>query len=278
MHAHRSTWAVTLVTALALTLLPAVALAQEDRSGLEHACPEGDVPDSGFTDTTANTHEHAIDCAAWWGITQGGPAGRPSTEYGPEMEVRRDQMASFVTRMIDESDGAPLPPYDGMNRYDDVDDDNVHVAAINRLANAGIVTGRTDTEYAPAMIVRRDQMASFIARAIRHVTGVDRASDNDHFRDVEEDNPHRRNINGLYEEGVVRGFALDIYAPANPVRRDAMAAFVMRGMDLHVDEGDATPPAPNGEDPDEPPDETPEETPEEDDCPIAPLPCEPPFP
>jgi hypothetical protein len=59
---------ILLALALSVTLLPfgAVSAAQEqaDRSGLEFACPEGEVPDSGFTDTEGNPHEHAIECAS----------------------------------------------------------------------------------------------------------------------------------------------------------------------------------------------------------------------
>jgi hypothetical protein len=240
-------------TALALSLLPGVALAQDaDRRGLENSCPEGDVPESGFVDVAGNVHEAAIHCAAWWGITAGGPAGRPENQYGPELQVRRDQMASFVARMMDAADFAfPLPPWDQQNRFEDVSDDNPHVAAINRLAQVGIVEGREDNTYGPGEPVRRDQMASFIARAIRHSTLQDRSSDEDQFDDVDEGNPHWENVNGLHVEGIVFGVAEGLYAPAETVRRDAMSAFVMRALDLYVDEGHASPPDVDDDDDDD---------------------------
>jgi hypothetical protein len=200
------------------------------------------VPDSGFTDIAGNTHELAIECALWWGITTGGPAGLPEDQYGPGLEVRRDQMASFVARMIDESSGFPLFPWDGNNRFEDVDEDNPHVEAINRLAQVNIVEGREDGTYGPALAVRRDQMASFIARALQYTALQDRSSDEDQFDDVDEDNPHRENINGLALEGIVFGVAEGTYAPTLNVNRDAMAVFVMRALDLLTDEGAASPP------------------------------------
>ncbi|HVM13127.1 MAG TPA: cell wall-binding repeat-containing protein, partial [Egibacteraceae bacterium] len=73
-----------------------------DRAELTWACPSGAVPASGFTDIAGSTHERAIECAFWYGITAGGPGGLPVTQYGPAQSVRRDQMASFIRRAIDE--------------------------------------------------------------------------------------------------------------------------------------------------------------------------------
>jgi hypothetical protein len=44
---------------------------------------------------------------------------------------------------------------------------SVHEASINGLASGGIVRGNGDGTYDPAGTVRRDQMASFIARTVR---------------------------------------------------------------------------------------------------------------
>jgi hypothetical protein len=238
-------WVLAIVAALVLPLAalePAAAQQASDRSRLAEACPSGRVPPAGFTDVAGNPHERAIACAAWWQIVRGGAGGRPDSEYAPAVLVRRDQMAGLLARMVEASDGQPLADWNGQNRFADVDPDSVHVAAINRLAQAQVVLGRTETTFEPAGEVRRDQAASFIARAMGYVTGVDRTSDQDYFADVDPDSVHGRNINGLHEDGVIRGRAPGEYAPADPVRRDAVAAFVMRGLDAHVAEGFAAPP------------------------------------
>jgi hypothetical protein len=62
------------------------------------ACPAGRVPDAGFQDIAGNTHAVAIDCLAWWNVTQGLSDGA----YGPAGSVSRQQMASFLARWLDD--------------------------------------------------------------------------------------------------------------------------------------------------------------------------------
>ncbi len=61
----------------------------------EFACPPGQVPDAGFTDTEGNTFEFEIDCLAAYEIT----TGRTATTYAPGEEVSRVQMAQFIARV-----------------------------------------------------------------------------------------------------------------------------------------------------------------------------------
>src|SRR3546814_15687752 len=89
-------------------------------------------------------------------------------------------MVSLTARMMDaaadlDPQGTaiePLPAHDGSNRFDDVPDDSVHVAAINRLADAGITLGTGPSTFEPAVPVTREQMSSFIARAPSFLTGT----------------------------------------------------------------------------------------------------------
>jgi hypothetical protein len=57
------------------------------------------VPAGGtyFVDTAGNTHEAAIDVAFELGL----PVGTAPTQYAPGEDVRRDQMASFLVRLLD---------------------------------------------------------------------------------------------------------------------------------------------------------------------------------
>ena len=48
--------------------------------------------------------------------------------------------------------------------FTDVPEDGVHRRNIDKLAALGITTGATATQYQPQVQVRRDQMASFLAR------------------------------------------------------------------------------------------------------------------
>ncbi|MEX0658081.1 MAG: S-layer homology domain-containing protein [Egibacteraceae bacterium] len=202
----------------------------ETRQLLSWACPAGAVPGAGFTDIDGNTHETAIDCAAWYAITLGLGEGL----YGPSQTVRRDQMASFIARLIDHAKPGLLPAASGANPFPgDVTEDNTHFDAIRRLAAAEIVLGLGGDEYGPSQSVRRDQMASFIHRAIAFVdTSGEIQNEEDFFGDVGP--THEENVNALASQGIVLGVGGDEYAASNAVRRDQMASFVLRGLDFLV--------------------------------------------
>lgn len=246
----------------ALALWPATVEAdQHERTAeprgplpLALACPEQDVPDAGFADVApGSVHARAVSCAAWYGIAQGGPGARPANAFGPALMVRRDQMASFIARLVDyvdaQIDEELLAQWDGRNRFDDVAAGTPHVAAINRLAEAGIVAGgpggRPATEYGPALNVRRDQMASFLNRSLAVLLPEPLTTDQVYFDDLAGVLPaHAANINALAQEGVVVGRHVDghwFYEPDERVRRDQMTSFLMRTLDLLVDLGVVAP-------------------------------------
>ena len=102
------------------------------------------------------------------------------------------------------------------------DTGNKHEAAINRVADAGITVGCGGTSYCPNGIVLRDQMASFLSRALRLP-----ATTRDHFRD-DTGNKHEAAINRVAEAGITRGCDDDRYCPKGVVLREQMAAFLRR--------------------------------------------------
>jgi hypothetical protein len=188
-----------------------------------------------FTDIVGNVHHDSIKRIAELGIAMGGPAGTEVTEYGPSLDVRRGQMATFIARTIDEMAPGLLPATDGTNDFPcDVGAGNVHFDSIQRLAAAGIVQGDPGGLdpgcYGPDQPVRRDQMAAFINRAIAVVSGSQLTSMNDAFGD-DGASVHEASINGLASGGIVRGNGEGIYDPAGSVRRDQMASFIARSVD-----------------------------------------------
>jgi hypothetical protein len=125
------------------------------------------LPDPGtvtFADVGGNVHQEAIEALAAAGIVLG---TSPST-YNPAGIVRRDQMASFLTRAIEFATATELPDVAASSFTDT--HGNIHARNIDRLSPTGIVLGTTPSTYSPAGQVRRDQMASFLARSLRHLT------------------------------------------------------------------------------------------------------------
>jgi len=199
---------------------------------LSAACPEDQIP-SAFTDTGGSVHELAIDCVAWWEVARGTGGDR----YSPAGLVRRDQMASFIARLLDAS-GVTLPS-NPPDRFSD-DEGNAHELAINQLAALGVVGGTGPSRYSPGGLVRRDQMATFLVNAYQKATSLTlkSAADGpvDHFTD-DQSSAHQANINKAAEAAFTSGVTATTYNPTGAVRRDQMASFLARVLDRLVWEG-----------------------------------------
>lgn len=171
-----------------------------------------------FWDDDGNPHEANIEAVDADGITQG--CNELGDRYCPRDDVRRGQMAAFLSRALD------LPPAERDHFADD--DGSPFEDAIDAVAAAGIATGCAQDAFCPGDDVTRAQMASFLAAALDLPTAA-----TDHFTD-DEGSPHEANIDALAEEGVTEGCTADRYCPTNTVDRDQMASFLARGLGLEA--------------------------------------------
>ena len=208
----------------------------------EHACPPDEVPSSSFRDVPrTSVHAPAVDCLSWWGVTRGTGPGT----YDPSGSVTRAQMASFLARWLDgaasRGSGQALPGSAEIT-FRDVSPADTHAESIARLARAGIVQGRDARTYLPTAPVTRDQMASFIRRAMEYSTGDSLPRGRDTFID-DNGSVHEDSINRLARLGIASGVGGFDYRPRSNVRRDAMASLLMRGADHLVETGTTSPPS-----------------------------------
>jgi putative cell wall-binding protein len=120
----------------------------------------GSLPSGGshnFTDISGNVHEGSIRRLAAAGVVSGFPDG----SYNPKQPISRQQMATFLVNAYNYRAGTSLSsPH---NYFDDISG-SVHRSSINAAAHAAFTAGTTPLVYNPSGTVRRDQMASFIAR------------------------------------------------------------------------------------------------------------------
>ena len=94
------------------------------------------------------------------------------------------------------------------------------------LTHEGITSGCGTRRFCPDATVTREQMASFLARALDlPSTAVD------HFID-DETSPHEVDINRLAAAGVTTGCAPDHFCPTATLTRGQMASFLARAYDL----------------------------------------------
>jgi spore germination protein YaaH len=166
--------------------------------------PFNDIEDSPFW--------QEITWIAEAGITGGCGEGA----FCPRANVRRDQMASFLVRAF----GLPATTAD----YFDDDATNIHEDNINRVAAAGITFGCGERRFCPRNAVPRDEMASFLARAL----GLPAATQ-DYFDD-DDGTMHEGAINRVAAAHIAGGCATRRFCPNSVVTREQMAAFLARAL------------------------------------------------
>jgi hypothetical protein len=170
-------------------------------------------PSVTFYDTVGSPFLADIEWLAAAGISNGCGGGA----FCPTAAVPREQMASFLGRAL----GLPAAGTDYF--WDDAA--SLHQADINRVAQAGIANGCGGGAFCPGTVVSRDQMASFLARALAlPATGTD------YFYD-DNGNFHEADINRLAAAGITTGCGGGQYCPSGSVTREQMAAFLHRAFD-----------------------------------------------
>lgn len=170
-----------------------------------------------------STHGPAIACSTALGLVEG--VAQNPRRYDPGAPVRRDQAAAVLLRALDHL-GAEIPPAPASPRFDDLAG-NVHADAIERLAAAGILQGRTGGRYEPQAAIRRDQLAALLAAALDHADGrtlqpVGPAP----YPDVT--GVHADAVALATERGLLAGTADGRFRPADGTRRDQLASVVVR--------------------------------------------------
>ena len=111
--------------------------------------------------------------------------------------------------------------------FTDVSPSDTHAVNICRLVEREITAGVTPTTYNPRGDVTREQMATFLGRAL----GLTEVTTN-RFDDVIPGTTHAGYINAIAEAGITQGRRPGIYDPAGTVTRAEMASFLARAAAL----------------------------------------------
>jgi hypothetical protein len=165
-----------------------------------------------FTDIGSSPFREDILWLHGEGIT----GGCSATKFCPTSGVTRGQMAAFLDRALG------LEPT-STDFFDD-DDGTSFEGNINRLAAAGITGGCATRRFCQDASVTREQMASFLTRALKlPATSVDRFTD-------DETSIHEGDINRLAAAGITGGCTATTFCPRSVVTREQMAAFLYRSL------------------------------------------------
>ena len=215
------------------------------------ACVGPATRDAGFTDVaTGSTHDAAVNCIAYYGITKGTTA----TTFAPSQTISRWQLAVMLQRAAGPA-GVDLP--EASNRgYTDISGmSSAFQDAINQMGELGIMTGTTATTFDPSGIVSRavivEALAGFLANArvgpggralSRDINGNITLKDSasvsattiavdETFRDIGGVTyAANQAIRALAEMGVVQGRGDGTFGPAASVTRAQAAAFITRAL------------------------------------------------
>jgi len=214
------------IVTLAMAATTLVAGATTAAASTGPAC--ADVPASGLRDVDDTVHRDGIECIVRWRVAGGYADGR----FRPSQLVDRAQMATFVANAV-ATTGTVLP--EPQVTFPDVG--GVHSGAIHRLATAGIVNGRTDGTYGPALRITRGQMAVFLRGAAEYVldealTGAEPAV----FTDID-GHVHQGAIEAVAAAGIARGGTDGSYRPDDPVTRGQLGTFVAYLLEVFVAAG-----------------------------------------
>jgi hypothetical protein len=127
--------------------------------------------------------------------------------------------------------------YQGV-QFNDVPVGSLFYEEIEKLSARGVTVGCGNGNYCPNDVVPREQMAAFIMRAKGEFDPPTPASQR--FNDVPPENVFYNFIDRLAELGITVGCqdSPPLYCPSDPVKRDQMAAFIIRGL------GEFSPPTP----------------------------------
>lgn len=229
--------AVLGATALTVGAFGPAAQADSHVQSITPAC-EGWTDPFGFEDIQGESqaYQDAINCLAWYKITE----GRNPTTYAPDADVKRYEMALFISRTIGyiekSSDIDVVDPEDADDAgFEDIDGLNGEQKdAIAQLVELKIVEGKNADEFAPYESITRRDMARFIDRLVDNVVDGSEDADfyeadyTDLFVDVPADLPGAEDIYSLRAEGIVQGESGNRYLPYASVDRKDMAFFVMR--------------------------------------------------
>lgn len=177
-----------------------------------------------------------------FGFTLTAPLGEDNTGYWANLYHYDEDTEAMNFEAAAEIgvDGSVSLPLSHASQYAIVIDDHSHAAtdvseiftdvpanhwaqaAIQYVYDNGLMTGISDSEFAPEATTTRAMIVSMLAR-MENVTSAADAG----FSDVAADDWYATAVNWAAANGIVNGISDDTFAPNDPITRDQLAAMLM---------------------------------------------------
>ena len=170
-----------------------------------------------YNDIAGNLFENDIIKLGEKSITTGYPDGG----FHPLESIERGAMAAYLYRLA----GSPEFEAPAESPFSDVPTTHPFYKEIAWLKATGITTGWEDGTFRPEDSINREAMAAFFYRA----AGSPEVQQEATFTDVS-GNPFAKEISWFQFSKLSTGWPDSTFRPHDSVKRDAMAAYVMRYM------------------------------------------------
>ncbi|MDN4492073.1 S-layer homology domain-containing protein [Ureibacillus sp. BA0131] len=115
--------------------------------------------------------------------------------------------------------------------FSDLSKANIHYEAIQSLATRGVLNGFPDGTFKPNQLLTREQAAIILTKVLKiDASGYTKQV----FSDVDSTSPYFREINALYERGIIRGYQDQTFKPGNSLTRAEMASILVNAFDIRI--------------------------------------------
>lgn len=214
---RRSTSAV-----LALALVVASTLATAPPAHAE-ACPE--PYEAWFLDMPQDhTFCREVDEMAKAGMIGGYPTAS-GFEFRPTNRITRQAVAAMLARWS--LGGDPVPPCSGSAAAVDVPPSHPFCGEIEWVIESGVMQGYPDGSFRPGNNITRQAVATIFARWADGTWPIEPCTSAP-FADVPTDHPFCAEIAVMADNGIINGYAGNVFKPGDEISRQAFAAMLWR--------------------------------------------------
>ena len=171
---------------------------------------------------------HVAEAAIEWAAENGITVGVGNNRFGIGQTLIRYQMVTFLCRAF--NPGNCLSGTKGSDRFADVPADHWANYSVGWAVNQGITSGVSATEFGGSQTLTREQMITFLYRAIGKPTGGPLGSDI--YQDVPDNRRKWANlpIGWAFDQGITGGISVGTFGFGTNLSREEMVLFFCRTL------------------------------------------------
>lgn len=157
--------------------------------------------------------------------------GISEKEFAPKATLTRAMLITILYRAVGEPEIGDEAP-----SFDDVNEDSYYFEALKWAYENEIITGITDTTFAPDEDVTREQIATIALRFAQYM-GLDAVTlqESLHFADNDKISPYAVSaVNWLAGLGLYEGYEDGTVRPQGSATRAEIATLICRALELFV--------------------------------------------